>query len=76
MHKLLGSEIIIINPCTVIVPQTMNNYYASIYDKIFAFHFLPWPRDDYFMLGMRSKSELISARYHKPVRYDKKINTD
>lgn len=49
MHKLLGSEIIIINPCTIIVAQTMNNYYAKIYDKIFAFHFLPWSRYDYFM---------------------------
>ena len=63
MHKLLGSEIIIINPCTVIVAQTMNNFYAKIYDKILAFHFLPWSRYAYFMLGMRSRRELVSSRY-------------
>lgn len=63
MHKLLGSEIIIINPCTIIVAQTMNNYYAKICDKIFAFHFLPWSRYDYFKLGMKPRRELVSSRY-------------
>lgn len=39
---------------------------------LFAFHFFHIPRDEYFILGMRSKRKLVSAKYCKHPRYDNK----
>lgn len=47
MHKLLGLEIIIINPCIVIVAKTMNKLHAKICDFFSAFQLFYRQRGKY-----------------------------